>query len=118
MPDFQHFQLRGMCIEKETDIDRQFILGLQNMMSGRPVWNGFSSSKINFNENLHRWELSSRIPNRVLASLPSDAGFPLGEQYWKLESENICHDKPAGYQLRLMFSNCGQFEYSCSDGNQ
>ena len=42
--------------------------------------------------------------------------FPLGGNIWKLESEDICDEKPKA-SLFLMLSKCNFFEYSCSDGS-
>ena len=42
--------------------------------------------------------------------------FPIGEGIWDLESKDICLKHPQDNKLKLMFSNCGQLEYSCSDG--
>ena len=42
--------------------------------------------------------------------------FPVGKGIWDLESKDICSEYPDGNKLKLMLSNCGQYEFSCSDG--
>ena len=42
--------------------------------------------------------------------------FPVGKGIWELGSSNICQENAEGLKVELMFSNCGQFEFSCSDG--
>ena len=39
----------------------------------------------------------------------------MGKGIWELEF-SICKQNTDGLKVHLMFSNCGQFEFSCSDG--
>ena len=58
--DFQVFQLRGMCPEKNGEIiDGKYVLRLENILNGRPAWRGFSSNSIQWNNNRTRWEITN-----------------------------------------------------------
>ena len=116
LKDFQHFILKGLCTKKEVQIDNKLVLRLKTLAHGRPVFKGFSSSLIAWDKDLLRWVLSSEITGKVLASLSSESKFPLGEQTWYLESDNVCKDMKTGQPMQLMLSKCGAEEYSCSDG--
>ena len=41
----------------------------------------------------------------------------MGESIWELESNGICSENPDSNKIKLRLSNCGQYEYSCSDGS-
>ena len=47
--DFQVFQLRGMCEEKEETIDRKYVLRLKDNINTRPTWRGFLANSIQWN---------------------------------------------------------------------
>ena len=113
--DFQVFQLKGMCVEKKGDIDRKFVLKTKNTVNGRPRWTGFLSSSIQWNQNKTQWEIINTKSNDTIASMRNKK-FPVGEGIWYLELNDICLENPKGNKLTLMLSNCGQYEYSCSDG--
>ena len=114
--DFQVFQLRGMCPEKNGEIiDRKYVLRLENILNGRPAWRGFSSNSIQWNNNRTRWEITNTGGNKMIASSLSKE-FPVGKGIWELGSSNICQENAVSLKVELMFSNCGQFEFSCSDG--
>ena len=113
--DYQVFQLKGMCTEKGKSVDRKFVMRLENTLNRRPTWRGFSSSSIQWNNEMTRWEMTDTTTEEVIASL-SSREFPVGEGMWKLHSRNTCIKPPNNLEQKLMFSNCGQFEYTCSDG--
>ena len=116
--DFLHFQLKGLCQMKDSQvIDRQYVLRPRNLIDGRPIWKGYSSSLIYWDGSLERWVLSNRISKKILATLKSKTPFPLGEQKWELQSEKICDENSLNENQILMLSKCKKFEYSCSDGS-
>ena len=67
--DFQVFQLKGMCEEKETSIDRKYVLRLKDNVNTRPVWQGFLSNNIEWNNNKTRWEIIDTGNSKTIASL-------------------------------------------------
>ena len=111
--DFQVFQLRGMCEENSEIIDKRYVLRLESTLNGRPSWSGFSSNNIQWNKNKTRWELTNRNTNEIIASMKNKA-FPVGEGIWALGSNNICIENQD--RVILVLSNCGEYEFSCSDG--
>ena len=114
--DFQVFQLRGMCAENKGEIiDRKYVLRLENILNGRPAWRGFSSNSIQWSNNKTRWEITNTARDEIIVSFAAKE-FPIGKSIWELESSNICQENTEGLKVELMFSNCGQFEFSCSDG--
>jgi len=113
--NFQIFRLKGMCVEKEGNIDRKYVMKPKNIKDKRPTWRGFSANSIQWNENKTRWEINETENNETIASLRKK-DFPVGEGIWDIESDNICLEKPKNDKLKLMLSNCGQYEFSCSDG--
>ena len=115
--DFIHFQLKGLCqTEKKNSIDNKYVFRPRNLIDGRPIWKGHSSSIINWNEVKQRWSISNRISKEVIATMKGESPFPIGKNRWELHSENICEDQPVNNQLHLQLSKCKKFEYSCSDG--
>ena len=66
-----------------------------------------------------RIEPDGSLPNtardKIIASSVAKE-FPIGKNLWELESSIICKENTYSLKVYLMFSNCGQFEFSCSDG--
>ena len=117
LKDFTHFQMKGLCVtEKKNSIDSKYVFRPKNLIDGRPIWKGHSSSMINWSEEKQRWVLSNRISKEVIASMRGESPFPIGNNKWELHSENTCEDQSGNNQLQLKFSKCKMLEYSCSDG--
>ena len=108
--------LKGLCREKTGQTDRKYVLESQKTLNGRPTWRGFSFSSIQWNKNKTQWEIID-TKNQVTTLSMRSKEFPIGEGIWNLESKDICLENPDGNKLKLMLSNCGQYEYSCSDGS-
>ena len=100
---------------KTGKTDRKYVLHPQNTLNGRPTWRGFTSNSIQWNNNKTQWEITDAQSKDPIFSTKMQA-FPVGEGIWDLESEDICSEHPDGNKLKLMLSNCGQYEFSCSDG--
>ena len=92
--------MKGLCPLKEGKlIDRQYVLKPKVIVNGHPIWKGFASSLIIWNESLQHWGLYNRINNKLPASTKGDS--PSGFHVWQLEFEDICADKPEGQELSL-----------------
>ena len=85
-------------------------------MNGRPTWKGYTCNKIQWNEEIRRWELLDEVNSRILASMTGSEELPAGELVWSTETENICKTMDAGSDISLMLSKCEEFECSCADG--
>ena len=59
----------------------------------------------------------NRYENTLLATTLTGADFPVGENIWQLQEENICAGEQGDQELELMLSKCSDSEYSCSDGS-
>ena len=61
--------------------------------------------------------MGDNITSTILAIMVREEEFPVGENIWKIESENVCDEAKKGSELPLILSKCVGNEYSCSDGS-
>ena len=114
---FRIFNLKGICKHSYRPLDHQFVLRPDKLIGERPTWIGFRSDFIRWNSNAFVWELIDEDSQAVLAVMESDREFPIGENVWKIISNDACDDEKNGTEITFMLSKCDDGEFSCTDGS-
>ena len=117
LSDFLEFKLIGICQAVTPVLENKFVLRPNILVGGRPVWKGYLSNIIYWKTDIERWVVGDNLTSTILAIMVREEEFPVGENIWKIESENVCDEAKKGSELPLILSKCLGNEYSCSDGS-